>query len=131
VVATTGWGASQNFIDPERLALVGGSVGRSVLLASGALPRLRVVATVGAAGALAFGKDGPARIRATIERWSARFFLTASEGDPFDGAANVTAWSRELSHVGTRLVPGSGHAMAIYFDVRDDLIGFFREALAR
>jgi hypothetical protein len=132
VVRVTGWGASQNFIDDGRLALVGGSVGGSgVLLASGALPGLRAVATVGAAGALAFGEDGPARIRKTVELSRARFFLASSEGDPFDGAANVSAWGKGLTHVTTRLVPGSAHAMAIYFDVRDDLLGFFRETLAR
>jgi dienelactone hydrolase len=132
IVRVTGWGASQNFIDTERLGLVGGSVGGSgVLLASGAMPGLRAVATVGAAGALAFGEDGPGRIRTTIERSSARFFMASSEADPFDGAANVTAWGKGLAHVRTRLTPGSGHAMAIYFDVRDDLLGFLRETLAR
>ena len=42
-------------------------------------------------------------------------------------AAN--AWSRGLSHVTARLVPGSGHGMAIYFDVRDELLRFLRRAL--
>jgi hypothetical protein len=27
------------------------------------------------------------------------------------------------------VVPGSGHAMAIYFAVRDELVGFLREGL--
>jgi hypothetical protein len=130
IVRVTGWGVSQNFIDGERLAPVGGSVGGSgALLAAGALAGLRAVATVGAAGALAFGDDGPARIRSTIERSSARFFLASSQHDPFDGAANVTTWAKGLAHVRSRLVPGSAHAMAIYFDVRDDLLGFFRESL--
>jgi pimeloyl-ACP methyl ester carboxylesterase len=132
IVRVTGWGVSQNFIDGGRFALVGGSVGGSgVLLASAALPGLRAVATVGAAGAPAFGEGTPARIRSTIERSSARFFLASSEQDPFDGGANVTAWGKGLSHVRTRLVPGSAHAMAIYFDVRDELLGFLRESLLR
>jgi hypothetical protein len=28
-----------------------------------------------------------------------------------------------------RIVPGSAHAMAIYFDVRDDLLRFLRQSL--
>jgi dienelactone hydrolase len=131
VVRVTGWGVSQNFIDGERLALVGASVGGSgVLLAAPSLAGVRAVATVGAAGALAFGSDGPARIRAAIERATAiRFFLASSQGDAFEGAANVETWSRGLSHVLARVVPGSGHGMAIYFAVRDELMGFLREAL--
>jgi alpha-beta hydrolase superfamily lysophospholipase len=131
VVRVTGWGVSQNFIDGERLALVGASVGGSgVLLAAPSLAGVRAVATVGAAGALAFGSDGPARIRAAIEGATGiRFFLASSQGDPFEGAASVDTWSRGLSHVRARVVPGSGHAMAIYFAVRDELVGLLREGL--
>jgi hypothetical protein len=35
-----------------------------------------------------------------------------------------------LSHVTSRLVAGSAHAMAIYFDVRDELLRFLQRALA-
>jgi dienelactone hydrolase len=131
VVRVTGWGVSQNFIDGRRLALIGASVGGSgVLLAGPTLSGVRAVATVGAAGALAFGSDGPARIRAAIEgATEMRFFLASSEGDPFEGAASAAAWSRDLSHARSRVVPGSGHAMAIYFAVRDELVGFLREGL--
>jgi hypothetical protein len=55
--------------------------------------------------------------------------LGSSEGDPFEGGANVTRWSEGLAHVTTRLVPGTGHAMAIYFDIREELVSFLRSAL--
>ena len=41
----------------------------------------------------------------------------------------VARWSDGLAHVTTRLVPGAGHAMAIYFEVRDELLTFLRRAL--
>jgi pimeloyl-ACP methyl ester carboxylesterase len=124
------WGGNQNFIDPERVALVGASIGGSgVLLAAGKLPGLRAVATLGAAGAPAFGADGPNRIRQTLERLRTPCFLASSRDDPFEGGANVTAWSRDLSHVTGRLVAGSAHAMAIYFEVRDELLRFLQRAL--
>jgi dienelactone hydrolase len=131
VVRVVGWGASQNFIDPARLALVGASVGGpGVLLAAPALPGLRAVATMGAAGAPAYGADGPERVRTAVERLKLPVWLGSSEGDPFEGGANVTRWARGLAHVTTRLVPGTAHAMAIYFDVRDELVGFLRKALS-
>lgn len=131
VVRVTGWGVSQNFIDGGRLALVGASVGGSgVLLAAPTLSGVRVVATVGAAGALAFGPEGPGRIRTAIEGATGiRFLLASSQADPFEGAANAEAWSRGLGHARARIVPGSGHAMAIYFAVRDELVGFLRDGL--
>jgi dienelactone hydrolase len=131
VVRVTSWGVSQNFIAGDRLALVGASIGGSaVLLAAPALPGVRAVATLGAAGALAFGPDGPARIRTAIERAAGlRFFLASSQEDQFEGAASVEAWTRGLGHTRARIVPGSGHGMAIYFAVRDDLLGHLRDAL--
>jgi alpha-beta hydrolase superfamily lysophospholipase len=130
VIRVVGWGASQNFIAPGRLALVGASVGGpGVLLAAPALPGLRGVAAVGAAGAPAFGADGPERVRKAIERLTLPVWLGSSEDDPFDGGANVTRWSQGLKHVTTRLVPGTAHAMAIYFDIRDELVSFLRKAL--
>jgi dienelactone hydrolase len=131
VVRVTGWGVSQNFIDAGRLALVGASVGGSgVLLAAPALSGVRGVATVGAAGALAFGPDGPARIRTSIERATGiRFLLASSQDDPFEGAASADSWSRGIGHARARVVAGSGHGMAIYFAVRDELVGFLRDAL--
>ena len=131
VVRVTSWGVAQNFIDGSRLALVGASVGGSgVLLAAPGLPGVRAVATVGAAGALAFGPDGPERIRRAVEQGSAiRFLLASSRDDSFEGAANAETWSRQLGHVRALIVPGSGHAMAIYFAVRDELVGFLSDAL--
>ena len=130
VLRVVGWGASQNFIDPGQLALVGASVGGpGVLLAAPRLPGLRGVATIGAAGAPAFGADGAARVRQAVEGLRAPVFLASSEADPFEGGGNVTRWSQGLAHVSSRLVPGTGHAMAIYFDVRDELVAFLRKIL--
>jgi dienelactone hydrolase len=130
ILRVASWGANQNFIDPGRLALVGASIGGSgVLLAAASIPKLRAVATIGAAGAPAMGSDTADRIRAVLERLKTPCFLASSREDPFDGGANVTAWSRGLSHVTPRLVPGSAHAMAIYFDIRDELLSFLRQSL--
>jgi pimeloyl-ACP methyl ester carboxylesterase len=130
ILRVASWGAFQNFIDSARLALVGASIGGSgVLLAAANIPGLRALATLGAAGAPAIGSDAPDRIRAALERLKAPCFLASSREDPFQGAANVDAWSRGLSHVKTRIVPGSAHAMAIYFDVRDELLRFLRQSL--
>lgn len=132
VVRVASWGVSQNFIAGDRLVLVGASVGGSgVLLAAPALPGVRAVATLGAAGALAFGPDGPDRIRTALERATGiQFLLASSQGDPFAGAASAEAWSRGLGHARARIVPGNGHGMAIYFAVRDELVGFLRDALS-
>jgi dienelactone hydrolase len=130
ILRVASWGANQNFIDSSRLALVGASIGGSgVLLAATSVPSLRAVATLGAAGAPAFGSDAPDRIRTALERLRAPCFLASSREDPFQGAANVNAWSRGLTHVKARIVPGAAHAMAIYFDVRDELLKFLRQSL--
>lgn len=130
VLRVAAWGAFQNFVDPARLVLVGASVGGpGVLLAAPRVPGLRAAVTLGAAGAPAYGDDGSARVRSAVERLTAPCFLATSRDDPFDGAANVTAWSRGLSHVTARIVPGAAHAMAIYFDVWDELLAFVRRAL--
>ena len=132
IVRVASWGAVQNFVDYTRLALVGASIGGSgAILAASSIPALVALATIGAAGAPAFGADGPARCRAALE--AARFpvYLASSRDDPFEGGNNVSRWSDGLSHATARLVPGTAHAMAIYFDVRDELIAFFRANLAR
>ena len=131
IVRVAAWGAAQNSIDIGRLALVGGSVGGSgVLLAAPRVRGLRAVATVGAAGAPAFGDDAPQRIRAALEGGTTPAWLASSRGDAFDGAANAAAWSAGLGHVATRIVEGQGHAMAIYFDVRDELLQFLEANLS-
>jgi dienelactone hydrolase len=130
IVRVASWGSNQNFIDSSRLALVGASIGGSgVLLAAGKLTGVQAVATVGPAGAPAFGSDGAQRIRSILERMTTPCFLASAREDPFDAGGNVTAWSRGLSHVTSRLVPGSAHAMAIYFEVRDELLRFLQRAL--
>jgi pimeloyl-ACP methyl ester carboxylesterase len=131
ILRVSSWGASQNFIDPQRLALVGASIGGSgVLLAAGSIPNLRAVVTVGAAGAPAIGPEAADRIRSVLERLKTPCLLASSRDDPFAGADNVTEWSRGLSHVTGRIVPGSAHAMAIYFDMRDELLQFLDQSLA-
>jgi dienelactone hydrolase len=130
ILRVASWGASQNFIDPGRLVLVGASVGGSgALLAAPTIRGLRGVATLGAAGVPAFGPDAPARIRRTLEELTIPCFLASSTEDPFEGGANVRRWSEGLAHVTTRLVPGADHAMAIYFQVHADLLDFLRAAL--
>jgi dienelactone hydrolase len=130
ILRVVSWGVNQNFIDPARLALVGASIGGSgVLLAAEKIPQLRAVATVGAAGAPAIGADASDRIRRNLERTKVPCFLASSREDPFDGGANVTAWSQGLSHVTAQLLPGSAHAMAIYFGVRNELLRFLLTSL--
>jgi alpha-beta hydrolase superfamily lysophospholipase len=130
IVRIAAMGATQNFIDAGRLALVGASIGGSgALLAAPRVRGLRAVITLGAAGAPAFGDDAPARIRKVLESGSPPAYLASSEGDAYEGAANVRTWGADLRHVLTRLVPGNAHAMAIYYDVRDELLGFIRRTL--
>lgn len=129
VLRVASWGAAQNHIDTGRLLLVGASVGGSgVLLAAPAVSGLAGIVTFGAAGAPAF-PDGPARIRAALETTRVPALLTSSEGDAFNGAGNARDWSAGLPHVQTRLVPGTAHAMAIYYEVRDPVLGFVRKHL--
>ena len=130
VVRVVGWGTSQNFIDPGHLALVGASVGGpGVLLAAPRLPGLKAVATLCGAGVPAFGDDAQARIRRAIESCPAAYYFASSEGDPFEGRANVERWSRNVPRATGRIVPGSAHGMAIFYDVRDELLDFLRKAL--
>lgn len=129
VLRVASWGAAQNCIDTGRLLLVGASVGGSgVLLAAPSISGLAGIITFGAAGAPIF-PDGPARIRATLEKTRVPALLTASEGDAFNGAGNVREWSAGLVHVQTKLVPGTAHAMAIYYDVRETVLAFVRKRL--
>jgi len=127
ILRVASWGAAQNQIDTGKLLLVGSSVGGSgALLAAPGIAGLAGVITFGAAGAPVF-PDGPARIRRAVETVKAPFLLTSSEGDPFNGAQNARDWSRGLSHVATRIVPGTAHAMAIYYEVRDEVLAFIRK----
>jgi len=129
ILRVASWGAAQNQIDTGKLLLVGSSVGGSgVLLAAPEITGLAGVMTFGAAGAPVF-PDGPARIRRAAETVKAPFLLTSSEGDAFNGAQNVRDWSKGLGHVATRIVPGAAHAMAIYYDVRGEVLAFVRKAI--
>ncbi|MGE0352499.1 MAG: alpha/beta hydrolase family protein [Gemmatimonadales bacterium] len=130
ILRVASWGASQNYIDTARLMLVGASVGGSAaLLAAPRIQGLRAAVTLGAAGAPAWGEDGPARVRKAVEGLKARCYLASSEHDPFSGADNVRNWSQGLAHVSTRIVAGNAHAMAIYYDVRDELLEWIRGAM--
>ncbi|MEP7327178.1 MAG: hypothetical protein ABI836_14600 [Gemmatimonadota bacterium] len=130
ILRVAGWGAAQNFVDPSRMLLVGSSIGGSgALLAAPRVPGLKGLLTFGAAGALAFGDNAPARIRKAVEGLTASCLLASSEGDPFSGADNVRDWSKGLSHVTPRLTPGSGHGMAIYYQVRDEVLQFVRKSI--
>jgi dienelactone hydrolase len=131
ILRVAGWGAVQNFVNPARLGLVGASIGGSgAILAAPAVPGLAALATLGAAGAPAFGADGPEQCRAALAALRLPAYLASSQDDPFDGGTNASRWSEGLSHVTPRLVAGTAHGMAIYFDVRDELIAFFRAHLA-
>jgi dienelactone hydrolase len=130
ILRVASWGAVQNFIDPQRILLVGASVGGSGCLLVGPQVRgLRGIVGFGAAGAPVFGSDASDRIRAALRAITVPCLLTTSEGDPFDGAANARNWSGGLSHVSTRIVPGAAHGMAIYYEVRDEVLAFVRTGL--
>jgi dienelactone hydrolase len=131
ILRVASWGAVQSFIDAGRLLLVGASVGGTgVLLAAPDIAGLRAVITLGAAAAPVFGHDAPVRVRAAVERLKVPVYLASSREDAFDGAANAAAWSEGLSHATAKVVPGAAHAMAIYFDVRDEVLAVARRALA-
>jgi dienelactone hydrolase len=132
IVRMASWGLYQNFIDPTRLMLVGASVGGTgVLLAAPRLAgALRAVVTFGAAGAAVHSPDAMERIRANCQSLKTPMLLTSSEKDPFDGANSIRAWSKGLGHVGTKIIPGAEHAMAIYYEVRRDVVAFVKKSIA-
>jgi hypothetical protein len=39
-------------------------------------------------------------------------------------------WGKGLSHVTAKIVPGSDHGMAIYYDVRKDVLAFVKKTIA-
>ena len=129
ILRAAAWGAAQNYLD-GRILLVGASVGGTgVLLAAPRIAGLRGVLTLGAAGAPAHGHNAAEQIRRAVETTEVPFLFTSSEQDPFDGAANAREWSEGIERATARLVPGSGHAMAIYYAVRDDALAFVERAL--
>lgn len=131
IVRVASWGLAQNFIDADRLLLVGASIGGSgVLLAAPRLrPALQGVLTFGAAGPGAIASDAMQNARRHCESVTVPMLLTTSEGDPFDGANNARQWSEGLKHVTAHIVSGSRHAMDIYFDVQREVLAFVPRAL--
>jgi dienelactone hydrolase len=131
VVRVACWGVAQNFVDPARVLLFGASVGGTgVVLAAPRIRGLRAVVTFGAAGELVWGPDGRARARKAVERITAPALFTTSEGDPFAALANARAWSDGLAHARVKAVPGDAHAMAIYYEVRDEVLALVKKAVA-
>ena len=132
IVRVASWGLFQNFIDPDRLLLVGASVGGTgVLLAAPQLTgALRAIITFAAAGAPVHAPDAMDRIRANCQALPTPMLLTSSEKDPFDGANSIRTWSKGLKHVGTKIIPGAEHAMAIYYEVRRDVVAFVKKTIA-
>ena len=128
IIRVASWGAVQNFIDAGRLILVGSSVaGTGAVLAAPKVPGLAALITFCAAGEPVWGDDGRAQARKAMELHQAPSLLATSEKDPFDGAGNVKAWSEGLRHVKPLLVPGAAHGMAIYYDVRDEVLEFVKQ----
>jgi dienelactone hydrolase len=132
IVRMTAWGIFQNFIDASRVMLIGASVGGTgVLLAAPRLTgSLKAIVTFAAAGAATHSPDAMDRIRKHCETLKTPMLLTSSEKDPFSGAESIRLWSKGLKHVSSRIVPGAEHAMAIYYDVRKDVLAFVRKTIA-
>lgn len=127
IVRVACWGACQNFIDGSRLLLVGASVGGTgVVLAAPRITGVRAVITFGAAGELVWGDDGREQGRKAMGLHQAPSLHAAAADDPFNAAANAKAWSDGLAHASMKIVPGADHAMAIYYDVRDEVLGFVK-----
>ncbi len=123
ILRVASWGVAQNFIDDARLILVGSSMGGSgAILIAPRVPGLKALITFGAAGARIYGADAPQRIRAALETISVPCYLASSQDDPYSGGANATTWSAGLSHVKAKLVPGTAHGMAIYYEVREEVL---------
>lgn len=132
IVRAASWGIYQNFIDPSRLLLVGSSVGGTgVLLAASRLKdHTKAIVTFGAAGAPAHGANAMDQIRANCEALTVPMLLATSEKDPFGGADLVRTWSKGLKHVGTKIIAGADHGMAIYYDVRTPVVDFVKKTIA-
>lgn len=132
IVRMAAWGIYQNFIDYSKVMLVGASVGGTgVLLAA---PRLkdhvRAIVTLAAAGAPAHSADAQEKIQGNCKAMTIPMLLTSSEKDPFGAADNVRQWSKDLKHVGSKIVPGADHGMAIYYDVRKEVVAFVKKVVA-
>jgi dienelactone hydrolase len=132
IIRVASWGAVQNFIDPTKLILVGASVGGTgAVLAAPRVPGLKGLLTFGAAGELCWGDDAREQGRKAMGKHGAATLHASSQDDRFGAAANAKAWSDGFKHASTRLVPGAAHAMAIYYEVRNDVIDFLKGVLGR
>jgi pimeloyl-ACP methyl ester carboxylesterase len=130
ILRVASWGAAQNFIDGARLILVGSSMGGSgAILTASQVPGLTALITYGAAGARIFGADAPQRIRAALETISVPCYLASSQRDPYFGGENATTWSAGLPRVKAKLVPGTAHGMAIYYEIREEVLAMIRSAI--
>lgn len=132
IVRVSAWGIFQNFIDGKRVILVGASVGGTgVLLAA---PRLkdhvRAIVTFCAAGAPAHSADAQQQIRENCRNLDIPMLLASSEKDPFGGADHIREWGKGLKHVMPKIIPGAEHGMAIYYDVRRDVLAFLKKTVA-
>lgn len=132
IVRVAAWGIFQNYIDGTRVMLVGASVGGTgVLLAAPRLgEQVKAILTFGAAGAGAHSAEAQEQIRKNCKTLATPMLLTSSEKDPFDGANHIREWSKGLKHVGSRIVPGADHGMAMYYDVRKDVLAFVKKTIA-
>ena len=132
IVRMASWGMYQNFIDPSRVMLAGASVGGTgVLLAAPKLVEsLKAIVTFAAAGAAVHSPDAMDRIRKNCEALKTPMLLTSSEKDPFSGADSIRIWSKGLKHVGSRIVSGAEHGMAIYYEVRKEVLAFVKKTIA-
>lgn len=130
VFRVASWGAWQNFIDPARMILAGSSVGGSgAVLCAPRIPGLRALMTFGAAGVPAFGEDAAIRARAAVASLGCPCIFASSEHDPFDGATNSRQWAEAAVRGRAVIIKGDAHAMAIYFDVRDEVLAALRDAM--
>lgn len=132
VLRVASWGAAQNSIDTSAMMLVGSSVGgTAVTLAAPKVTGLKALLTFGPAGERVWGDDGRQLGRRAMERITAQSLHTSSEHDAFSAAANARAWSDAPPHARALIVPGQGHAMAIYYQVRTEVLAFVRRAFGR
>jgi pimeloyl-ACP methyl ester carboxylesterase len=131
ILRVASWGAAQNFVESGRMVLVGASIGGTgVTLAAPQVPGLRALVTLGPAGERVWGPDGRDRGRRAMEQISAATLHATSEHDPFQAAQNARAWSDGLAHARSLIVPGSAHAMAIYYAVREPILSLISRSLA-
>jgi pimeloyl-ACP methyl ester carboxylesterase len=119
-------------IDTSGLMLVGSSVGgTAVTLAAPKAPGLEALLTFGPACERVWGEDGRPQGRRAMERITAHTLHVSSEGDAFDGAATARTRGEGLAHARLHLVPDSGHAMAIYYDLRAEVLAFVHRSVGR